>query len=232
MPRALKILSISYSFPPNPLGGYGLQMGAFCQGLRERGHQVDVLTGGQTSDGPGHGVLRLLSDSATPLQVATINAANVKAVRRAIGTNRPDFIFCGGMDFIGFSCYLAAIESDVPSLTWLGDTWLAQAWRNLGLFDRWHGMISTSGQGGLKRLARRGLGEVGRRLGLDTSPTPRSFGAVAAISQFVLDDLRTTPAPVQHNAPVVPIMLADGFFGPSGKAIGRLPSSNSTLKAL
>src|SRR5581483_9144923 len=49
---------------------------------------------------------------------------------------------------------------------------------------------------------------------------------------FVLDDLRTTPAPVQHNAPVVPIMLADGFFGPSGKAIGRLPSSNSTLKAL
>jgi glycosyltransferase involved in cell wall biosynthesis len=134
------------------------------------------------------------------------------------------------MDFVGFNAYLAAIESG-PTLTWLGDTWLAQAWRDLGWYDRWCGFAS-GGPPGPKRLVRRSIGVLGRTVGLFSGRVPRTFAPVAAISQFVLDDLRGTGAPVPPETRVIPIALHSEFFDGSGAPVRHGGRRTPALRAL
>jgi glycosyltransferase involved in cell wall biosynthesis len=234
----LNILAVSYNFPPEFSGGYGLQMGLFCEGLRARGHRISVLTirhpTGQPARPEGLDVERTLNpigSTMSPLGVLRASVGNAASVRAALRRVRPDIILCGGMDLIGFNTYLTAIEGGRPSLTWLGDTWLSQAWRNLPRYDRWQG-IAAGGPTGAMRPARQMFGLVGRTLGLSCDTKPRTFAPVAAISQFVLDDLRTSGAPVPADTRIIPVSLHPGFFDEGGDPIGHSGQRTPELRAL
>ncbi len=237
----MNILTVTNYFPPFHGGGYGLQMGWFCDRLAERGHAMTVLTSGSdsrpsTSERSAFPVQRSLSTldqrniSTRELNARTIRNRN--SVKKAIRDLCPDIIFCGGFDGLGFNTYLAAIESDTPSYTWLGDTWLGQAWRDLPRYDAWVGLASGAGNGGLRRAVKRAIGFYGRLRGLSAGHPPRSFGSVGTLSQFVLDDLRSAQAPVSEDARVIGGNLHPAFFRADGEPIGHSGIRTPELRAL
>jgi glycosyltransferase involved in cell wall biosynthesis len=236
----LKLLAITNHYPPHHGGGYGLQMGWFCDRLATRGHSLQVLTSApqgttvshETSPFPVSRHLSLIDNDLSPRELFRFTLHNRGAVRRAIRDTAPDMIFCGGFDGVGFNTYLAAIESGLPSFTWLGDTWLAQAWRDLRRYDQWS-RIAGGGQGlGLKRLVKRMVGSYGRHRGLYDGPRPRSFAPVGALSQFVLDDLYQSGAPVSPEAQVISVCLHRAFEKTSTEVIGHSGSRVPHLRAL
>jgi glycosyltransferase involved in cell wall biosynthesis len=216
-------------------------MGLFCKGLVERGHAVQVVTGagnGQESVGDGCQMtvdqrLRLMmSGNLPPCVLFRQTRHNLKAVRRVIRRFAPDVVFCGGFDGIGFNTYLASIESGRPSLTWLGDTWLAQAWRNLRRYDPWANLAAGGGRPGVRRLIKQAIGCYGRLRGLYDGPHPKSFRPVATLSQFVLDDLRESGAPVPDDTKVIPVCLHPEFFDSTGEPLGHSGKRMTHLRAL
>jgi glycosyltransferase involved in cell wall biosynthesis len=235
----MKILAVSNLYPPYHGGGYGLQTGWFCRGLASRGHQIVVLTGrpeGAATDAgsaPTVPVLRefsLLPSYASPRALLAAVIHNRQAVRRAVRAVRPDVVFVTGIDGVGFNTYHAAIDSNVPSLTWLGDTWLAQAWRDLPEFDPYVDLARGGRRAGLGRWAKQAVGAVGRLAGLVDGQRPTRFAPVVCISSFVAADLAAAagvPLP-----PVVPILLDRAFFRPDGAAVGRDGSTSQALRAL
>lgn len=236
----LSILAITNFYPPQHGGGYGLQMGWFCDRLAEQGHTLRVLTTGsrsgetvgETSPYPVSRELLHVDGDPSSRELLHRTLHNRDAVRRAVRACRPEVVFCGGFDGVGFNTYLAAIESGTPTFTWLGDTWLGQAWRDLRQYDAWAALASGGKRPGLRRAVKRALGAYGRFRGLYDGSRPRTFGPVGTLSQFVLDDLRQTAAPVSADARVISVNLHPAFFTAAGDPIGHGGRRSPELRAL
>ena len=98
------MLVVSNLFPPHYLGGYELLCGQVCQGLRARGHEVEVLTSRHGSDPrdppePGiHRELHLVSPFETPAVMDRSVRKRVGRLNEAITRDwilrlRPDVVF-------------------------------------------------------------------------------------------------------------------------------------------
>lgn len=219
---AMKILVVTAHFPPEFAGGYGLQMGWFCDGLALRGHDIEVLTTGFAADSPpGIRVDRRLKfiSSSRPESLLRDSLANRFAVAQAIRRFGPDVVLCGAMDGIGFNTYLACQGG--PCLAWLGDTWLAQACRDLPAYDAWADLARGGRGSGVSRRLKRGLGWLGRAAGLSATHPASSRYTAVAMSTFVRDDLRDACGPTPPDAPIVPPVLHAAYFGPSGRPVGH-----------
>jgi glycosyltransferase involved in cell wall biosynthesis len=81
-------------------------------------------------------------------------------------------------------------------------------------------------------LFKRALGAYGRWCGLFDSDRPGTFAPVAALSRFVLDDLRRSDAPVRDDAKVIPICLHREFLGSHGEVVGHGGTRTRRLRAL
>ncbi|PKL10634.1 MAG: hypothetical protein CVV52_17425 [Spirochaetae bacterium HGW-Spirochaetae-8] len=97
----MKILIISNLYPPHVLGGYEILCGQVVQYLRQRGHQVYVLTSNHQSEQSEGEVTRTLKlyqsfdRKATFMRTARTRTAayNSRETTRMIGQVRPDVIF-------------------------------------------------------------------------------------------------------------------------------------------
>ena len=158
-------------------------MSWFCDGLIRRGHSIQVLTAQSEAEENSNAQnsvrvdrdLLGISDDSSPRRILFQTARNVSAVKRAIQKTRPDIVLCGAFDGIGFDCYQTSIGQGRPSLTWLGDTWSGQAWRNLPLYDRWTGIVAGRRRGRAAGLGRTALYAVGHVVGLRTSRLDRGY---------------------------------------------------------
>lgn len=144
----MKILQVSNFYPPYWVGGYEQIAEWVAVGLRERGHQVDVLTGG----GPAfagrpeiHGDLDLplgdlwgtyfskgmVFDDGVRGQIRrhVFSRPNFAAARRLIRVLRPDLVSFWNPAFVSFSPLLAARLQGVPAVVHLSDT-AANVFRN------------------------------------------------------------------------------------------------------
>ncbi len=217
-------------------------MSWFCEGLANRGHSVRVVSSRFANGSAGdelesaipvaRGLLPIPDSQISPWKLLARTRSNVKAVHQAVQEISPDVIFCGAFDGLGFNTYLAAISSGVPSLTWLGDTWLGQAWRNLPLFDRWTGLVAGPNRRLPSRIVGKGLALIGHALGLSSDPAPRRCTLVGTLSEFVLNDLKQSGAPVPPGSKVIPVTLHPAFIGESGGPIGHGGTRASELRAL
>jgi glycosyltransferase involved in cell wall biosynthesis len=238
--RRLRILGICAHYPPSHGGGYGLQFSLLCEGLAARGHAIRVLTSHQSAEMVANdkdlvsidrSLFQVLPDLTTR-QLVCRTLKNTQIIRSTIRLQRPDVVFCGGMDGIGFNSYHAALGEGVPSFTWLGDTWLGQAWRNLPSFDAWADLASGGRRPGLRRNLKRLIGWYGRQRGLLVGAKPLRFGPVAALSQFVLDDLRQSGAPMPCDARTIPICLHSAFLQAPSQVVGHSGTRMPHLRAL
>jgi glycosyltransferase involved in cell wall biosynthesis len=144
----VRVLQVTNFYPPYWVGGYELIASWVTAGLRDRGHEVEVLTGrGPAFSGvPGiRGDLDLGLDGlvaayfgdgivagdglAEGVRRHVFSARNFAACRRAIDEFRPDLVSFWNPAFVTFSPLLAARQLAVPSLVHLSDT-AANPFRN------------------------------------------------------------------------------------------------------
>jgi glycogen synthase len=145
---AVRVLLVSNLWPPYWIGGYELLAFWVADGLRERGHEVEVLTGrGEALAGrPGvRAELDLDIDAVCRMHAngnivfpATLRAGlgrhvwsarNYAACRRAVGQFRPELVSFWNPSFVTFSPLAAARHAGVPSVAHLCDT-AVNAFRN------------------------------------------------------------------------------------------------------
>ncbi|CAN5207691.1 hypothetical protein BH11PLA2_BH11PLA2_44430 [soil metagenome] len=234
----MKILCLAAHYPPYHAGGYGAVAHAFCEGLQQRGHFVAVLTrkpeGDAVGPEPKLPVLRSLATvqpGKSPWRLFANSRRNFLIVNDLLGDDDFDVVFSCGSDSMGFNTYRTAIYSS-PSLTYLGDTWLAQAWRNLPAYDPYIDMARGGRKPGLGRFLKRCLGFLGCARFLRRSARPNTWGAVTVISQFVLDDLKASGAPVPNNVPFTYVPLDRSFFDTHGEPVGHDGPPSTPLRAL
>ena len=240
----MKILAISNFFPPYHAGGYGLLCYRLVSGLQQRGHEVTVLTtdprdfaqtdaGAQHSDQfTGEVVRRLrLIPATNPKEIVPRTLHNNRVVRQVL-RSRFDLIYGFSMDEIGFDVYHAALASGVPGITVVGDTWLAQAWRNLSIYDPWTGLLHPRKQSFARRTASALLRGMGRGAGAFTGIAPARYCTSQSISQFLHDDLTQSGAPVGDRCSVIPIPLPREYFDADGRPVGHSGVRARGLRAL
>jgi len=144
----VRVLQVSNLYPPYWIGGYEQIAQWITEGLRERGHDVHVLTGrGPALIGDPSVTMGLDLDQAALLEMhrgngialpgglvggfrhTVISPRNFHACRAAIASFRPDVLSFWNASFITFSPLLAARLSHVPSVVHLSDV-AANPFRN------------------------------------------------------------------------------------------------------
>lgn len=235
----MRILVISNLFPPYHRGGYGTLCNNLAQGLAHRGHEIFVLTSkpaANQSKDPGsvsdniwvERSLRLSIDPG-PLEAVLQAHGNSATVKRAIQGFKPDLVYGFSFDGIGFASYVAATECGIPSVTVIGDTWLAQAFRDLGRYDAWTSLVSGRGRfGSIKRF----LTLPSRLAGVFSGSHPPPCRPVHIISNFLHDDLAAACGMIPAQSWVMPCPLDSRFFRDDGTAIGRHGDASDALRVL
>lgn len=103
----MKILVLTNYYPPHHIGGYGMLCMEVVNGLRERGHDVTVLSGkhgvaADTVEGHVHRRLTLESDlyyyqMRSAWRYPFVKEQNFAILREFVATRQPDLIFIWGM---------------------------------------------------------------------------------------------------------------------------------------
>jgi glycosyltransferase involved in cell wall biosynthesis/Tfp pilus assembly protein PilF len=136
-----RILVVTNLFPPQEMGGYGRKIWEFANGLKARGHTVEVLT--SNSDYLGKkpdeselalesivrrelvlkgewkdGKTRSTSDTAGQRKIGEANTRNMlEAVRRF----SPDVVLLGNLDFLGVELLHGTLKRGIPVIHSLGN---------------------------------------------------------------------------------------------------------------
>ena len=238
----MRILAISNLYPPFHAGGYGVLCHRLCDCLLQAGHNVTVLTsvpkdyiphpGGHQLNGSVHRELVFI-ETQNPVRVFWNTFRNKMTVSRHIRSLKPDLIYCFGIDGVGYQVYHTAVESGVPSVTVVGDTWLGQAWRDLLRFDSWQALAAGGDSGGRgRRLVKRLIGSMGRRMGLFIGTKPMSARPVHAISSFLVDDLISAGMPWTPFCHLIKYPLCPPFVASNGEPVGLDGSISPCLRVL
>lgn len=141
---SLRILAVSHRYPPYVAGGYELRTRDVVEGLRRRGHHVEVLTGrgSALADQPGlrPALKPDLDETENWFQHSfdTSNAerfglhffrfANWLATRSAITSARPDLLLYFNLSMVSLAPILAARHLGVPTLGDVSDPWPLNHW--------------------------------------------------------------------------------------------------------
>ena len=124
----MNLLVVTNLYPPQELGGYGRSIADFVWGLRERDHNIQVLSsdapylGASSGFGPcGEAVSRRLQLKGSyeggvrhlqePQQRQSIDEANSALIRAWIHSQRWDGILLGNLDLIGPELLPALLEA-------------------------------------------------------------------------------------------------------------------------
>jgi glycogen synthase len=167
----LKILALTNLYPPHFLGGYEIICGTIVRGLRERGHEVTVLTSNHLVETArtlpeDPGVERLLKIHGLyghPWrgihQLAALELHNNKVLREALRWHAPDLVHVWNMGGLSKSMLFQLQQSGIPTVFYLSDHWIAggdhsDVWQNW--WNRAHGTAPA-------RLAREVLARTGLR---------------------------------------------------------------------
>ncbi len=237
----MRILAVSNYYPPFHAGGYGVLAHRICECLRQAGHDVTVLTSSPKDKTPHPGehqvnvpVLRDLKfvDDVSAGKLLWRLWVNKRVVARNIEHVKPDLVYCFGIDGVGYQVYHTAVESGIPSATVVGDTWLAQAWRDLPKFDPWIGLArGRHGKGGV-RFVKQIIGHIGRAMGLYVNDKPRMCRPVYVISSFLKNDLEAAGFRWTEACHLIRYPLVPPFVSVEGLPIGKDGSSSSALRVL
>ena len=133
-----RILVITNMYPPHHLGGYELSCRDVMDRLRERGHEIEILTTDMRLDGiadPGdersRGIHRELKfywddhriiDPPFPRRIA-IERSNQAALRDALERHRPDVVSAWAMGAMSLGLLTTVVDRGIPLVLNLGDEW-------------------------------------------------------------------------------------------------------------
>ena len=146
----MKILVVSNFYPPHYVGGYGLGCYDVVEGLKAKGHQVQVLTGrygvdSEERDGDvircfqmhykADPTMRKMTAFTTTLRHEHHNQARFHDLCDAFA---PDVVYFWNMGALSKSLVLLAERRHLPTSFFVSDDWMA-AWER----DDWYRIINT-----------------------------------------------------------------------------------------
>ena len=133
----MRLLLITNLYPPQELGGYGRCMADFCWGLKQRGHQLQVICndasylGSASKTGPcGEPVARellLKGDFCNGVHLMqnepeqqAVDQHNQAVIQRYLENNRWDGILLGNLDLLGVGFLHWLLSHTLPVLHHVG----------------------------------------------------------------------------------------------------------------
>ncbi len=161
----MRLLVISERYPPHITGGYEIACASVVEGLRARGHEVEVLTSDfgltRSPARDDRGVLRQLhykQNAKTLLQLARWEFSDHKVLRNVLASWRPELISVWSMLHLFPSLHHRVRAAGVPVVYNIHDAWLH---RHLGeaewLRGLWHRAGATWPRRVGKSLIRRAI---------------------------------------------------------------------------
>lgn len=159
----MRILVISNFYPPYYIGGYELGCRDVVEGLKNRGHEVKVLTSTYGIDKPkcdkevyrwlrgdpilSQGIYGLVKFAAE-LFLKELN--NQMAFKRLCNTFRPDVVYAWNLAYISVSLAFVAQRMGLPICYFVSDNWLS-FWER----DPWYSVWNLRSRRVLVRLVAR-----------------------------------------------------------------------------
>jgi glycogen synthase len=133
-----RILVVSNMYPPHHLGGYELTCRDVMDGLRDRGHEIEILTTTmrlphvrEPADERAHGIHRelefywddhrLLSPSLA--RRLAIERGNQRAIAAAIARLKPDVVSSWNMGAMSLGLLTTVVERRIPLVLMVCDEW-------------------------------------------------------------------------------------------------------------
>src|SRR2546425_2532858 len=140
--KRLRLLSITLDYPPPVLGGYGVMCAQVCTWLKQRGHEVLVLTtlplepgivsagsGAEEGAVPVRRTLRSYWDGSAcldlPFQEAlAVEQHNHAQMQRVLAAFHPDAVAFWHMGAMSLGLITTAARLGFPLVFVIGDDWL------------------------------------------------------------------------------------------------------------
>jgi glycogen synthase len=150
----MRLLFVTNRYPPHLTGGYEIVAQRVADGLRRRGHQVDILTSvygvkRKVVEDHVHRLLHLTWDSPQPHRLALWEVTDLLETRRLIKRRRPDCIWIWGGLGLFPSLLKELAKLDIPLVYDLHDVWLSGT---LQFAQEWADFWQSSGRGILNRV--------------------------------------------------------------------------------
>lgn len=130
----MKILVLTNLYPPHVVNPGDLRVGTVCDALRQRGHQIRVVTsrhgmGKEYSDGTVDRTLWLngVFDQAKVTEIAELTALeehNHAALDKVLEEFQPEVIFLWSLRGLGKALLLQAAESEIPYVLDVAGNWI------------------------------------------------------------------------------------------------------------
>lgn len=218
----MRILILSNFFPPHYIGGYELGCKDVAERLRERGHDVRVLTstykvGKPQRDGEVYRWLRcdmrlFLSDETPhsgsrgaslvnlvkhPARVLALERINQQAMRKVCAEFKPDLVYAWNLRGVGLSHVYIARDLGIPVTYFISDNWLS-----LWEADPWYQLFVSRERRRVTQLFMKPFSLMSQAMRLQMLNSPPELSHVQFCSQFLKDQALKTGKPVE-NAEVV-----------------------------
>jgi len=251
----MRILVLSNLYPPHYIGGYELRCRDVTEALRERGHEVRVLTSNHkvstkiTEEAPAYQAdrtLRLHGFFGHPwLGIRSLQGLerhNNRELLKAIREFKPDLVHVWNMGGISKSLVLTLQRTDIPTVYDVSDHWIARSLKGDVWLDWWN-----RSQHSLPARAQRSLWHLdGRRRQwhweAPTNPLRHiDFQRVYFCSSRLRDITVGAGYDVAHGAVIHCPVNTDHFHGPARDAdvpvkkllyVGRLAEDKGVFTAL
>jgi glycosyltransferase involved in cell wall biosynthesis len=177
----MKILALTNLYPPHYLGGYELICHAVVNNLRDRGHDVRILTSNHRVENPkgvedSHIERSLLIHGfyGHPWRgirsLAKLEFENNRILASAIERHRPDLVYVWNMGGVSKSLLTTLERARVPTVFYMSDHWIARGLAADVWMNWWNGEGSSA-----KKIARTTLTALGMRARIDRkAPTTKA----------------------------------------------------------
>lgn len=144
----LKILVVSNFYPPYYIGGYEIGCRDVVEGLKNKGHEVKVLTStyGLNKPETDESIYRWLetdlewkAKKGFPYLMSLLKKEinNQKAFKRLLDIYKPDIIYMWNLTYISLSLAFIAQELNFKVCYFIFDNWLAR-WENDPMYSLWN----------------------------------------------------------------------------------------------
>jgi glycogen synthase len=152
----MRVLFISDRYPPHYDGGYEIACHAVAERMRERGHDVRVLTstyriGREREEGHVHRTLHRYQDSPNLLELALWEQRDRYRLRSVLRDWAPDVIYAWSMAQLFPSLHRVLGTSGVPLVYAIQDVWIPT---QLAWGDSFRGLWCRPGSSLVKRLSK------------------------------------------------------------------------------
>jgi len=163
----MRILVISNLYPPLHLGGYELGCAEIVEHLRDRGHDVVVVTShhgleGPQTDGGVYRLLRFWPDVAdeSGWEMLRRERRGQMALKRVIAAFAPDLLYVFSLYGVSHGLMLAAQRAGRPVVYAFSGEWLDPAYQG----DPWLQLWTNAANTRMKRCAKRTIGRLLNRV--------------------------------------------------------------------